>query len=678
MGHDDAMVIATRRVGWAVSSTSVGLVGLWLVLGGPARLGQHGPRAFLENEYGNIVFALLFPLVGALILDQTPRHRLGWLYCLSGLASATTLAAAVYAQQGLVDRPGSLPGALAVAWVSSWIWMCGFSPLVTLGLLGFPDGRLPSRRWWPVAAGAFLTLGLGVAGIALRPGPLENHPARDNPLGLPLPRSWFDTVLQGGWLSTLTVTILASFTAMVMRYRRAPAAERDQHRWFVLSGALLIASFAAPAGLIGNLLIVVAVPLLPLSVGLSVLRARLGDAGGAWRRSLVYGWLLALELALYAAVVGGLDTVLRGRAAPFTALLGAGAVAVLYQPLQVRLRRSTDRLLYGDRGDPYAVVTGLGRHLEAAGSAEAALPATVTAVAEALCLPFVAIALAGDLPQQPSTAHGTWPQDPPVRFPLSHGGRNVGALLVGRRHPREDLTPAEHALLGDLAVQIAGATHAVLLERDLRRSRDQLLVAQEQERQRLRRDLHDGLGPALAGVALGVDAARNLVRMNSHGADDLLRELKNETLGCVSEVRRIVEDLQPPALDELGLLQALTLFADRLSHRHPTLRTIVDVPRALPDLPPMVKAAIYRITTEAMTNVARHAGARCCRVRIEVTDQVVVQVCDDGIGLPQPRHDGIGVPSMAERAAQLGGWCSVGPAAGGGTVVLAHLPLGPQ
>lgn len=672
------MVIASRRFGWAACATSAGLVGFWLVLGGPARLGQHGMREFLENEYGNIVFALLFPLVGALILERVPRHRLGWLYCLSGLASAVTLAASTYGQRGLVDRPGSLPGALGAAWVSSWIWMCGFSPLVTLGLLGFPDGRLPSRRWWPVAAGAFLTLGLGVAGIALRPGPLENHPIRDNPFGLPLPRSWFDAVLDRGWLPALTATIVASFTAMVVRYRRAPAAERDQHRWFVLSGALFVAAFAVPHGLIGNLLIVVAVPLLPLSVGVSVLRARLGDAGGAFRRSLVYGWLLALELALYAAVVGGLDTVLRGRAAPITALLGAGAVVVLYQPLQLRLRRSTDRLLYGERGDPYAVVTGLGRRLEAIGSAEAALPATVTAVAEALLLPYVAIALIGDLPHQPSVAHGPWPQDAPVRFPLSHGGRNVGALLVGRRHPREDLTPAEHALLGDLAVQIAGATHAVLLERDLRRSRDRLLTAQEQERQRLRRDLHDGLGPALAGVALGVDAARNLVRMNGHGADDLLRELKNETLGCVGEVRRIVEDLQPPALDELGLLQALTLFADRLSRRHTTLRTTVDVPRALPDLPPTMEAAIYRITTEAMTNVARHAGAHCCTVQIEVTDQVIVEVRDDGVGLPQSRHDGIGVPSMAERAAQLGGWCSVGPAAGGGTVVLARLPLSPQ
>ena len=265
-------------------------------------------------------------------------------------------------------------------------------------------------------------------------------------------------------------------------------------------------------GFVGNLLALVAIPLLPLSMGAAVLRHRLDDLGVGLRRSLVYGWLVAAELTVYVAVVLILDTALRGQAQPVVALIGAGAVAVLYQPLRLRLQRSTDRMLYGDRGDPYAVLTSLGRRLEAAGSAEQTLPATAAAVAEALRLPYVAIELPGDPPERPigglrlDTRH-----EPPSRSHSSTAATNVGHLVVGRREAREDLTGAERRLLDDLARQVAVAASSVLLYRALRRSRELLVVAREEERRRLRRDLHDGLGPALAGVALGVDAARNLM-----------------------------------------------------------------------------------------------------------------------------------------------------------------------
>jgi len=222
---------------------------------------------------------------------------------------------------------------------------------------------------------------------------------------------------------------------------------------------------------------------------------------------------------------------------------------------------------------------------------------------------------------------------------------------------------------------VAVAAHAVLLDRALRRSRERLVVGREEERRRLRRDLHDGLGPALAGVALGVDAARNMLRTDPGSADALLADLKDETLGCVGEVRRIVEDLRPPALDELGLLPALTAFADRLSTRDDALRVAVRAPDRLPPLPAAVEVAAYRIATEAMTNVARHAHARCCLLRLEVGQDLTVEVRDDGVGVPAGRLAGVGLPSMAARAAELGGHCVVARLDGGGTQVLAHLPL---
>jgi len=672
-------VTTESRVGWAVAAVSAGVMGFWLVLGGLGDVRWNGLRDFAETVYPSIVFGLAFPVVGALILSRLPGHRLGWLYCLCGLVSSVTLASYSYAQRGLVDQAGSFPGALAAAWLSSWIWLLGFSPLLTFGVLWFPNGRLPSRRWWPVAAVAGLVIGVGVISIALRPGPLENHPVRDNPLGLPLPRSWFDAVGWPGLVPLLLVAIVGSLAAVAVRYRRGSADERDQLRWFLLAVGLLVVSFAlvgdSTVGVVHNLLVLVAIPLIPLSIGVAVLRRRLYGVELAARRSLVYGWLLATGLAVYAGVVLILDAILRGHAEPVVALAAAGTVAVLYQPLRLRLQRSADRMLYGDRGDPYAVLAGLGRRLQAAASAEQTLPETVETIASALRLPYVAVELPGDAPERPTAAHGTTPGAEPVVVPLTHGGDAVGQLVVGRQDAREDLTPAERRLLGDLGRQVAVAAHAVLLDRALRRSRERLVVGREEERRRLRRDLHDGLGPALAGVALGVDAARNMLRTDPDAADALLRDLKDETLGCVGEVRRIVEDLRPPALAELGLLPALTAFVDRLSNRNDALQVSLEAPDPLPPLPAAVEVAAYRIATEAMTNVARHARARSCLLRLTVGDELTVEVRDDGIGVPAGRLTGIGLPSMAERAAELGGRLQLARLDGGGTRVLAHLPL---
>jgi len=566
--------------------------------------------------------------------------------------------------------------------LSSWVWIWGFSPLLTFGVLWFPDGRLPSQRWWPVEAVAVLAIGLGTVASALRPGPLLNHPVRDNPLGLPLQRSWFDTIGSAVWFPLLLVAIVGSLAGLVVRFRRGSADERERLRWLLIAVALLVVTFgfvgSSAVVVVGSLLALVATPLVPVSVGVAVLRRPLGRDDVAVRRSLVYGWLLAAGLAVYAAVVLILDALLRGHAEPLVSLVAAGSVAVLYQPLRLRLQRSVDRMLYGDRGDPYAVLTRLGRRLQAAGSAERTLPETVETIAAALRLPYVAVELPGDLPAHPTAVHGTLTDSEPVVVPLQHGGREVGRLVVARRDTRDDLTPAERRLLGDLGSQVAVVAHAVLLDRALRRSRERLVVAREEERRRLRRDLHDGLGPALAGVALGVDAARNMLGSDPRGADALLADLKDETLGCVGEVRRIVEDLRPPALDELGLLPALTAFVDRLAARDDALQVAVQAPDPLPPLPAAVEVAAYRIATEAMTNVARHAHARHCLLHLEVgdvSDELTVEVCDDGIGVPAGPPVGVGLPSMAERAAELGGHCQVTRLDGGGTRVLARLPL---
>lgn len=233
-------------------------------------------------------------------------------------------------------------------------------------------------------------------------------------------------------------------------------------------------------------------------------------------------------------------------------------------------------------------------------------------------------------------------------------------------------------LLEELARQASLAAHAVRLSSDLQLSRERLVAAREEERRRLRRDLHDGLGPTLAGIALGLDVADNMLTDDPQGARDLLRDLKQETASSIGDVRRLVNNLRPPALDEFGLTAALRQHADRVSVRDGHLAVIVDAPAAPLELPAAVEVAAFRIAMEAITNTARHAHARQCLLRLSsLSDRLDVEITDDGVGLSTVCREGVGLAAMRERAAELGGSCVIDSHLGGGTRVLAQLPLTP-
>ena len=217
--------------------------------------------------------------------------------------------------------------------------------------------------------------------------------------------------------------------------------------------------------------------------------------------------------------------------------------------------------------------------------------------------------------------------------------------------------------------------HAVRLTADLQRSRERLVATREEERRRLRRDLHDGLGAQLAGLNVQAGTLRRLIPQDPGAADELVVELREELRGAIADIRRLVYDLRPPALDDLGLVEALRQLAERYDSKDEPLRVVVEAPEDLPDLPAAVEVAVYRITQEALTNVARHARATTCVVRLAVNDDVTLEIVDDGVGIPAGRSAGVGLSSMHERAAELGGSCAVEISPEGGTRVLARLPL---
>jgi signal transduction histidine kinase len=320
------------------------------------------------------------------------------------------------------------------------------------------------------------------------------------------------------------------------------------------------------------------------------------------------------------------------------------------------------------------------------------LPVVVETVARALKLPYVAVALRQGQGLEIVAAHGT-PVAAPILLPLVYQQEPVGQLLLAPRAGSYRLSPADQRLFAVLTRQVAVAVHAaelsaaaVRLTAALQQARTRLVTLREEGRRRLRRDLHDGLGPALACIALQAETARELVRSDPAQAEAALTDLAAQAQAAIADIRRVVYELRPPALDDLGLVGAVRAHACRLSRQD--LCIMVDAPEDLPPLPAAVEVAAYRIVQEALTNVVRHARARTCTVRLRLDDSLsapgaavdaggtlCVEVSDDGRGLPTARKAGVGLQSMRERAAELGGSCTIDAAPDGGTRVAARLPV---
>jgi signal transduction histidine kinase len=505
------------------------------------------------------------------------------------------------------------------------------------------------------------------------------------------------------WLSLLA----CAAGTQVYRYRRmAGPLQRQQIKWVVFgfapsilivfallllgllfptllepgrSGLLLQALFHA----LSDILFL----LIPLSISLAILRYRLWGIDVIITRALAYGLLTVGVIGIYVAVVGTLGVIFQAGDSLSISLVATGLVAVLFQPLRARLQRGANHLVYGERDEPYAVLARLGQRLEATLAPDAILPVLVETVAEALKLPYVALALQQDealtIVAVAGTPDARASDADLLRLPLVYQQEPVGELLLKPRAPGEEFTPGDRRLLADLARQAGLAAHSVQLTAELEHARARLVLAREEERRRLRRDLHDGLGPLLGGLTLKLGAVRQMLRRDLPAADALLTDLTAQTQVAVEDIRRLVSALRPPALDELGLVGALQQAATRydLSHLDEAgLRVTVEALAPLPLLPAALEVAAYHIAREALTNVVRHAHARRCQVNLAfdpTTETLSLDIHDDGRGLPGRYRAGVGLQSMRERAVELGGTCEVGPASRGGTRVHALLPCPP-
>ncbi len=615
--------------------------------------------------------APLYMLIGGTILILRPRDRMAVFASLMFTASGASVAMPIL--EALVPNQAWRP----IVFLAQII---GFSSTIIFFYL-FPDGRfMPGWSRWLAAA----LLLWAIAGLFT---PLDSFVQ---------PRTWPPVI----WAVVIAAWFSTAILAQLYRYRFiSDFAQRQQTKWIVLgfsAGVILNSILLTPylviapynqSGPAQELYVLITHPLyytlfptlVPISIAISIFRYRLWDVDLLINRALVYGLLTFGIVVIYLIVVASWGLLFGAGGNLLTSLIATVTSALCMQPFRDRLQRTVNRLMYGERDDPYAILSQLSRRLETTLSPNLVLPTICETIAKTLKLPYVAIEVIGEPLTTTSAEWRTEGTSEAIEkqslhvIPLTYQSELVGRLQLSPRGPSEAFSSNEQSLLADIARQAGIAVHNVRLAADLQYSRVRLVTTREEERRRLRRDLHDGLGPQLASQTLTLSAARKLLYTDPQAADELLGEAAKHAQDAISDIRRLVYDLRPPALDDLGLVAALRSQTQQYFQSGITFTVMA--PEPLPPLPAAVEVACYRIAQEALTNVVKHSRALNCTVFLTVTDGLCVEASDDGQGFPANRPSGIGLASMRERVEELGGSFSVESKLGQGTKIRAWLPL---
>lgn len=652
-------MIRRRVVAMAIAAYSL----TSLAAGAAVRLS--GPYTADHTGGWSAMVAVLLALpIAVLLLWHLPRHPVSVVLAIYVCCSATGSGPLSLLDVNEVDGLAAelLERAQSVTWA-------GTLPLLPLLFTLVPDG-VPHGRWRQVfqaQVAAIVTLGV----LTLLDGPQDGLPPVLAVVAVPC-------------VATLLLSGAAAAGRLVVRSVRDTDVRRQVTPVAVVA-AVIVALYTV-GGLLAQLepalmnpaLRAVGYPFtvgaLPAAIGYAVVRHRLLGIDIVLARFLVAG---LTSLLLGAAYFGGVLALAAALSVPHRALpsvlVPAALVAFVLVPTHRSLQRVLTRAIYGQRGEPLAVLDTLGERLRE--TAPEAVPERVAQlVRDTLRLPWAAVEVEQEDGWRVAAQAGTRVEDAAVeRLDLFYAGAVPGRLLVQPRRGESALSAIDRRLLRLVASQAAPAVAATQYVRELTLSRERLVLGREEERARLRRDLHDGLSPALSGISLALTAARQILRADAPAADALLAGVASEAARSSRDVRRILDDLRPPGLDELGLLGALEERGRSLSS--PGGFTVGVHAQALPPLPAAVETAAYRIAVEAMTNSARHAGADRCEVLLSADGQLHLRVEDDGVGVPIPPAPGVGISSMTSRAADVGGRLRVERRASGGTTVIADLPL---
>ncbi len=525
-----------------------------------------------------------------------------------------------------------------------------------------PDGRFVPR-WTVIPAALYLVESV----VRLFP-PI--HPYLDWPY-------WLHHVC------FLSLNILVLY-AQAKRYAKEASPEkRRQLRWLMTGLSLYsVVSLLIPLPLfnehgiwrlIVQNIMYASLLILPFSVGVIVLEARIRHMSAAFNRTMVYLVLSVFGVMAYVLIVGTLGVLVQGETQTFVALLATGLIAVMFHPLRELVQREANRLVYGEREDPYAVLSKLTEQLETSLTHRSLLPAVVAKIASALRLPFVAIDVYGSESIERLAAYGE-PGPHTSTLELEVRGVPVGRLVLGVERLHNAIPPDKRFLADDLVRQVSIAVQTVRLTGDLQRSRERLITAREEERRRLRRDLHDGLGSSLATMALRLEDTVQSQEELPERSRKALETIQLQMRESIADIRRLVYSLRPPALDEFGFAFALKELI--LQYETSSLQIVLEGAEREMDLSAAAEVAVYRIVQESLTNVARHAQASRCLIRLwKEEGHLNIQIADNGRGMPADLTPGVGVRSIRERAEELGGTMALHSASGQGTDIRVRLPV---
>lgn len=649
----------------------------------------------VANGVAAVGFITGFATVGALLRWKRPANPIGWLLSASGLS---------YAVGSLGGLLLQFPGTRAWGYWLGWTWLFGVGFVVFVVLL-FPTGSLPSDRWRPVAWAATAAMAGWVLGNTFAPAPVDGS-LPHNPIGMGRPAGHVMQVLGGVSGLLVAATGLAAIVSLVFRYRRARTVEREQLKWLVYAGGVILVALIAevpieqilgPGNAASNLqdiMVSGSIALVPIAIGIAVFGYHLYDIDVVINKTLVYGSLAVFITGVYVAIVVGIGSLAQRGARPSLALsiAATAVVAIAFQPVREWVQHIANRLVYGQRTTPYEVLADFAGRMAGAYAAEELLPRMARILAEGTGASRADVWL-----KSGTTFHdgAAWPAGapllPPSRasvvgtpmypaadriLPVRYQGEVLGALSVSKR-PGESLTPTEDRLLADLAAQVglvlknAGLRQQLLSRlEDIRASRQRLVAAQDEERRRIERNIHDGAQQQLVALAIKLSITESMIGTDTDGERELLAELRRDVVGAVEDLRDLARGVYPPLLASQGLVAALTAQARKAPV--PASVAADGVGRYSQE----VEAAIYFCVLEALQNVAKYAGAARAEVRLSVRGHdLTFEVTDDGAGFdPGKKAYGTGLQGMADRLHAHGGSLAVRSAPGAGTTIFGQVP----
>ena len=668
-----------------------------------------GITPFRLSDVSYPLNSVVFALVAALVASRQPRNRIWLAMSAYGLLSEAFGAGNEYTILAQLRQPGAFPGGEVTAWFTTWLFQ-SIPTLIAVIFFLFPTGSLPSRRWRWAMLLIPLYIVLGWIPPAFLPGWTQNATAGDaGPIHNPLAIRAAEPFLHGAVAMSnlvLAAALLLSVASLVARHRGAGAEERQQLKFFVFAAAaapfgwLLYPVYSGPdaltpVGLLASAVATVGTDGLPVAIGLAILKYRLYDIDIVINRTLVYGALAAFITAIYVAIVVGIGSLVGGGGQPnlVLSIAATAVVAVAFQPVRERLQKIANRLVYGKRATPYEVLSRFSERVAETYAAEETLPRMARILAEGTGADQAQVWLrGGDLLRSAAS----WPEGNPrgpaevpvsdplppglggtLSVPVRHQGELLGALTVTKRQG-EALTPMEEKLLDDLAHQAGlvlknvGLT-AELLQKleELRLSRQRLVAAQDEERRRLERNLHDGAQQNLVALKVKLGLAEALAAKDPAKARELVGQLKGDADEALETLRDLARGIYPPLLADRGLVAALEAQA-----RKATLPVKVEA-EGVERYPQDVEAAVYFSTLEALQNIQKYAAATEATVSLSASDgHLDFIVSDNGVGFdPAVVSRGAGLTNMADRVDALGGRLEVGSAPGDGTRVTASIPV---